>query len=141
MTWTAFAQITRNDDGLFNVYCPTVGSTEEEAKAAAEFVLKALAEGKFRFIRKKPTAGSEQSYETKAVEHKGFVRFGFKDEPGDEQVLADYDGQMICIGDMSRADVTIADSIEFLVQTSLDPEPSQDVTVEIQPLAVEGEAN
>jgi hypothetical protein len=30
--------------------------------------------------------------------------------------------------DVTLSEATIADSIEFLVQTSLDPEPSQDVT-------------
>lgn len=83
MAWATYLQISKTDDGWFHVYCPTNGSSVEEALAAAEFVLKSLATGKLTMIRAEPQATAEQNFDTKETTFKGFVRFSFKDEPGE----------------------------------------------------------
>lgn len=81
--WVATVIVSpANEHGFFNVYATTVGSTLSDAGTAARYVLDALAFGRTAFIRAAPEAHSETSFDTNIVQHRGFVRFSYKLEPG-----------------------------------------------------------
>lgn len=83
MAWNATVQISRDDEGWFHVYCPTVGDSAAEAKAGAAYILNNFASDRLAFIRHEPSAESETDFDTKIEHHKGFVRFSFRDESGE----------------------------------------------------------
>lgn len=83
MAWSATVQISRDDEGWFHVYCPTVGDSAAEAKAGAAYILNTLASDRWAVIRHEPSAESETDFDTKIEHHKGFVRFSFRDGPGE----------------------------------------------------------
>ncbi len=71
------------EDGIFNVFCTTVGNTHAEAMMGATAVLNIFAHGRWAFIRVKPEAVSEEDFDTKITHHRGFVRFSYKLESGE----------------------------------------------------------
>lgn len=87
MVWTAWPRISRGEagDGWILVECRTTGDSREEALAAAELILHSMADGKIAVIRCEPKASSETDFDTKQVLHRGFVRFAYRDEPGEWQ--------------------------------------------------------
>jgi hypothetical protein len=91
MSWEAQIHISKSDDGWFHVYCPTRGESVDEARAAAEFILNALASGKLTMMRSNPEADEETDFDTKQVKISGFVRFSFRDEPGERKQPASFD--------------------------------------------------
>lgn len=87
MAWIAQPLIRSGelDDGWVDVYCPVVGDTAEEAKAGAEHILYALAAGKRAVIRCAPNVLDDLDFDTARITHRGFVKFSYRNEPGDWQ--------------------------------------------------------
>lgn len=79
---TVIASPEADENGFFNVYATTLGSTLSDALTAATYVLDAFALGRTAFIRVVPEAHSEVLYDHKITQHRGFVRFSYKLEPG-----------------------------------------------------------
>lgn len=63
-------------------------TTEEIALKAVTGIYEMLAGGRKRYLRTAPRASSEQDFETQETVAKGYVRFSFRTEPGDEQIAA-----------------------------------------------------
>lgn len=65
------------------------------AESAARIVFKELSEGRAAYVRVPPEADSQYDFYTGQWLHKGYVRFGIKDEPG-EMLYRHDDGTYIC---------------------------------------------
>lgn len=65
------------------VAAKTIAPTPEKAKRAVEIVLKETAEGRRAVIRVPPMSILHRDFEAETSVGKGYVRFGFKDEPGE----------------------------------------------------------
>lgn len=83
--WVAAVSVSPNIDehGFVHAYARTSGTSEAEARSAAQYVLWALGFGRETFIRTRPEANSETDFRTKITRHSGFVRFSFKLERGE----------------------------------------------------------
>jgi hypothetical protein len=80
---TIFADMRPDADGYFHVYCTTVGSTQDYARAGAQAVLDAFASGREAFIRERPAAQSATNHVTSETSHVGLTRFSYKLVPGE----------------------------------------------------------
>lgn len=83
MAWNAQPMISTGGDGWFTVFCRVHADSVSEALVGAEFVLNALAGGKLAAIRHAPSGEEKVNLDTKAVTYEGYVRFSFRDEPGE----------------------------------------------------------
>ena len=81
-TWTSNVVISKDDNGLFHVYCKTEGTSEPAALEGAQFAYDVLAAGRLHYVRCLPTATSEKSFDSGQTEHRGYTRFSMKLEPG-----------------------------------------------------------
>ena len=79
---TIFADMRPDKDGYFHVYCTTVGTTQDDARAGAQAVLDAFASGREAFIRERPAAASATNHLTLETGHAGLTRFSYKLVPG-----------------------------------------------------------
>lgn len=88
-----FASVLVSDgpqpNGLYHVTVKTLGDTNKDALAGAQFVLDVFAKGRIAYVRVNPEAHSDTDYDTKQTTHQGFARFSFKMEAGEWQSVAD----------------------------------------------------
>ena len=76
--WVATILTNLPRDGWTQVYCTSIGDSQEHALEACEWVLNSFAAGREAFIRVKPEANSETNFDTKIESHRAIVRFGFR---------------------------------------------------------------
>ena len=69
--------------GFIHVQAKVLGDSMEDALTGAKQILDKYAAGKLAYIRAKPEAHSDRDFDTKIVVHRGWVRFSYKDEPGE----------------------------------------------------------
>ena len=81
------AEVLISDDpnkaGFKHVQARLLADSQDDALAGAQQILNDYATGKTAYIRAKPEAQSERDFATNFVFHRGYVRFSFKDEPGE----------------------------------------------------------
>ncbi len=70
-------------DGFTHVECRTTGDSVPHALMGAEYILNAFCKGRLAFIRVKPEAASDTDFRSSKIVNKGYVRFGYKLEPGE----------------------------------------------------------
>lgn len=70
-------------DGWYQIYCTTVGETNDKALEGAEHVLNAFAFGRAALIRVRPESDSETDFDTKEARHAGIVRFHYRLDAGE----------------------------------------------------------
>lgn len=87
----ALVNISFNGD-FYHVMADTTGKTSGDALDLAKSILKMLTEGKETYIRAAPSVEVETNYETGITSCRGFVRFSFRDVPGDVENLAEFEG-------------------------------------------------
>jgi hypothetical protein len=83
--WDAEVLISNepNEAGFWHVQGRVMGDTNTAALAGATQIIHSYADGKLTYVRAKPEAMSEVDFDTKKVLHRGYVRFSFKNEPGE----------------------------------------------------------
>ncbi len=83
--WTAEVLISDqpNEDGFWHVEGRILGDTNGAALAGAMQIIHSYAGGKTTYVRANPESLSETDFDTEKVIHRGYVRFSFKDEPGE----------------------------------------------------------
>jgi hypothetical protein len=69
------------DNGVCYVIAQIIGDSNAAALAGARAILHAV-EGRTTFIRIRPEAASQKDYLEDKIVHRGYVRFSFKNEPG-----------------------------------------------------------
>lgn len=77
-------QFYYNEGGWTHVCAESRGDTLEAAVSALKPLLR-MAEGKTAFIRVPPSGRSARDFATQKMQHRGWVRFSFKEEPGEWQ--------------------------------------------------------
>lgn len=104
MAWAAQISMEKYDDPdtAINVYIRTEATSEHEAKASAQFLYETIGGKKVRFLRVPPGTTSQTDFETKVTRYRGFCRFAFRDEPGEEFVPSPApQDQTISLGDFA----------------------------------------
>lgn len=79
MGWNAQPMISCAGDGWYHVNCPVSGDSVAEVLAGETFILNALAGGKLAVIRSAPNGSPYRDFDL----YKGYVRFSFRNEPGE----------------------------------------------------------
>ena len=107
MAWTAEILIEKHDDPqtLTSVMAKVIANSADEAKDAAQFIYNALAAGKLRFLRCPPEGESFTDFDTGITRHKGYTRFAFRDEPGDEIIPDQSQIRSIGLGNLNPLEV------------------------------------
>ena len=87
MAWAATISVTKHDSPeiLIEVEANIKAGSNAEAKAAAQYIYDTIAGGKFRVLRCIPSSDDFTDPNTKITQHSGYVRFFFRDEPGEER--------------------------------------------------------
>ncbi len=82
---SAYANIwlTIDDEGFHYVTCQVEATTADEARACGLGVLGSMAGGKEAYIRAPYEASYEKDFDTKITKFGGYVRFGWRDQPGE----------------------------------------------------------
>lgn len=74
--------IGKDDQGTYHLIGQAIGDSKEECQALAEFVTKAFTEGRETYMRIEPESDTWKDFDTKEIQHRGYVRFSFLDHPG-----------------------------------------------------------
>lgn len=77
-------RLYHNEGGWTHVCAESRGDTLEIAVSALKPLLR-MAEGKTAFIRVPPTGRSDCDFAMQEMQHRGWVRFSFNEEPGEWQ--------------------------------------------------------
>jgi hypothetical protein len=75
--------VSMDEDPWAHVIATVWGKSRVDCEIAATKVLDRLARGRIAFIRHPPTGETQHDFCKDKDEHRGYVRFSFKDEPGE----------------------------------------------------------
>ena len=82
MAWNAEVMVSGGNEGFIHVQARVAGDTQADALKGTEVILDSMASGKVAFVRARPEAHTDTDFDTKEVLHGGYVRFTFRNEPG-----------------------------------------------------------
>ena len=81
--WQATIGLAKDEMGMYHVIANVDAPSKELALEGAEFIKKIFTENRETFMRFQPEAESFTDFNSRIVSHRGFVRFSFRDEPGE----------------------------------------------------------
>ena len=84
-SWTAEVAMSSGPNEMININAKVVADSKDTALTAAHKILELIASGKETYVRIHPDADSYYDEQTKAMVHKGLVRFSVIDRPGERR--------------------------------------------------------
>jgi hypothetical protein len=83
--WFATIMLTPQDQGtdILHLEARLYGLTPDDVLGGAKYILDLFAKGRTAYIRAEPESVSAPNLNTKAIEHRGFVRFSFRLDHGE----------------------------------------------------------
>lgn len=76
-------EVSEVSDGYTQVVASLVGDSKDDCLLAAKLVLNHVAKGKDAIIREFPEADTQKDFASHRMIHRGYVRFYFRDQPGE----------------------------------------------------------